>query len=132
MEFKHRHHWQILNHYFEKNYTYLNDINLVWRGGGRCQLINKCTTDWKKNPTSIAKKCMYSALEKLVLKYVMLIQLTATNRYSIFSQSQGYNYFYMKKDNKKKDTQFEVKKNCISFQIHTCIVHTIDWIFVLV
>ena len=72
VEFKHRHHWQMLNHYFEKNYTYINDINLVWRGGGGT--INTCTTDWKKPNTSIAKKCMYSGLKKLVLKYAMLIQ----------------------------------------------------------
>ena len=34
------------NHYVEKNYTYINDINLVWREGGQLnnlQLIEKKT-----------------------------------------------------------------------------------------
>ena len=61
VEFKRRHHWQMLNRYFEKNYTYINDINLVWRGGG-WQLIHVQLIE--KNPnTSIAKKCMYSGLK---------------------------------------------------------------------
>ena len=53
VEFKHKHHWQMLNRYFEKNYTCINDINLVWRGG---VTINTCTTDWKKQTTHRLRK----------------------------------------------------------------------------
>ena len=74
---------------------------------------------------------MYSGLEKLVLKYVKLIQYylkkTATNPYGIFSQSHGYKYFYLilneKKTIKNETHNLKVKKNCISFQIYTCTIH---------
>ena len=42
--------------YFEKNYTYIDDINLVW-GGGVWKLIHEQLIE-KKNTTSIAEKCM--------------------------------------------------------------------------
>ena len=38
-----RNHWKLLNHYCEKNFSYINDINFVWRG------YVTCTNDWKKN-----------------------------------------------------------------------------------
>ena len=64
---------------------------------------------------------MHSRLEKLVLKYVIIIHIitfygnqyyfkkTATKRYDIFSQRHGYDYMYLilyEKDTLKKRHKF--------------------------
>ena len=57
------------NHYYEKNYTFMNDINLIWRG-----IIKTCTTNWKKDPHRLQKSAFVARWKKLVLKYAKLIQ----------------------------------------------------------
>ena len=74
---------------------------------------------------------MYSGLEKMLLKYVMLIHnltlfgnqynyITFKKQQQTFSQSHVYNYLYlicigMKKDNLKNPTNFESERELYQF-----------------
>ena len=134
MEFKHRHHWQ--NQILWKELYIHKRYQIILRGVG-CVKINTWTTDWK-NTTSIAKKCMCSGLEILVLKYVMLIQYyffkKSNKPIRYFPQTHGYNYFFlfcMKKDNKKmKHTIWKWKRIVsVSKYIH---VHRLIFLYLAV
>ena len=83
-----RHHWKLLNHYCEINFSYINDINLVWRG---CVTINIYMYNDRRKKI-IAKKCLYSGLEVWRLIHILTFY--------------GNQYYFLKKTQQHTDMAF--------------------------